>query len=196
VRSKSPTSGIAKARDMLAAPTTILRTASSKGNTPTWPRAGTRQRRRAQRSLLARNFALRNGHRVNPFRASTTFENAEAGPAAEFPPLELHSLGHGEAARFAPRQGARSSRRQPLLGRRSHVRELARAPTHRADRVGAKRPRHLMRRFRGSTRPPTLRPDAVAAGEMVPPPDATPIEVPLAQPSSPPSPMAIGRAFR
>src|SRR5882724_539594 len=179
--------GIAKARDMLGGTDDDPQNGQLQGKYPYMsPEQARGERVDARSDLFSLGtllYEMVTG--VNPFRASTTFETLRRVRAAEFPPLEL----------------IRSDTAKPLASLLDKA--LALAPDSRysdagrmyesllahlyasGDRFGANDLATFMRRFRGSTRPPTLRPDAVAAESLVPPPDATPIEVPSRSQLSP-----------
>jgi serine/threonine protein kinase/tetratricopeptide (TPR) repeat protein len=123
---------------------------------------------------------------VNPFRASTTFETLRRVKAAEYPPLELirHETPKALASLLDKALAHSVENRFPDAGR---MYESLLAHLYASgDRFGANDLATFMRRFRGaSARPPSLQPDAVAAESIVPPPDATPIEVPSPSQVSP-----------
>jgi serine/threonine protein kinase/tetratricopeptide (TPR) repeat protein len=122
---------------------------------------------------------------VNPFRASTTFETLRRVKAAEYPPLELIRPDAPKALASLLDKALTLSpeNRYPDAGR---MYESLLAHLYASgDRFGANDLATFMRRFRGaSARPPSL-PDVVSTESVVPPPEATPIEVPSPSQLSP-----------
>ncbi len=179
--------GIAKARDMLGDADDDAKGGQLQGKypymSPEQARGDKVDPRSDLFSLGSVLYEMLTG--VNPFRASTTFETLRRVKAAEYPPLELirPDVPKALASLLDKTLAVLPEGRFPDAGR---MYESLLAHLYASgDRFGANDLATFMRRFRGaSARPPSL-PDVVSTQSVVPPPDATPIEVPSPSQLSP-----------